>query len=161
VSPGPIGSVITPYTGPASSSATSSNVVAPVMSSPCQMACGTGAAPRQAGSSEKCRFTHPCGGISSAARGISAPYAVTGQQSGASARSRSWNAGSRGEAGFSTSMPASAAHRATALGPNCRPRPAAASGRVSTATTSCLDRSNSSREGTAVCGVPAKTRRMA
>ena len=124
VSCGPIGSVITPYTGPASSSATRRNVVAPVMSSPCQMACGTGAAPRHAGSSEKCRFTQPCAGTSSAARGISAPYAVTGQQSGASARSRSRKAGSRGEAGLSTSMPALAAHSAMGLGPTCRPRPA-------------------------------------
>ena len=66
-----------------------------------------------------------------------------------------------GEAGLSTSMPALAAHWATGLGPTCRPRPAAASGRVSTATTSCLDRSSSSRESTAVCGVPAKITRMA
>src|SRR5215831_17802326 len=57
-------------------------------------------------------------------------------------------------------MPAFAAYSATGLGPTARPRPAAASGRVSTATTSCLDRSSSSREGTAVCGVPAKTSRI-
>ena len=42
-------SVITPYVGPASSSLTIRNVVAPVTSSPAQIACCTGAAPRQAG----------------------------------------------------------------------------------------------------------------
>ena len=68
-----MGSVTTPNTGPASSSATSLNVVAPVTSSPCRMACATGAAPRQAGSNEKCRLTQPHRGRSSAARGIRAP----------------------------------------------------------------------------------------
>ena len=38
-----------------------------------RMACCTGAAPRQAGSSEKCRLTQPCRGMSSAGRGSSAP----------------------------------------------------------------------------------------
>ena len=140
VSPGLIGSVITPYTGPASSSATSWNVVAPVMSSPCRMACGTGAAPRHAGSSEKCRFTQPCLGISSAVCGISAPYAVTGQQSGAMARSRSRKAGVPGPGGLEhLDAGAGPRTRATGLGDLCRPRPAGASGRVSTATTSCLE----------------------
>ena len=35
-------------------------------SSPAMTACCTGAAPRQAGSSEKCRLTQPCRGMSSA-----------------------------------------------------------------------------------------------
>ena len=61
--------VIRPYVGPASSPATMRKVVAPVTSSPAQIACCTGAAPRQAGSSEKCRLTQPCGGIASAESG--------------------------------------------------------------------------------------------
>ena len=89
MSVGLIGSVRTPNTGPASSSLTIWKVVAPVMSSPCKIACCTGAAPRQAGSTEKCRFTQPCRGMPRADWGSSAPYAVTGQQSGAISRSRS------------------------------------------------------------------------
>ena len=53
--------------------ASSRKVDAPVMSSPAMTACCTGAAPRQAGSSEKCRFTQPCRGRSRAACGTSAP----------------------------------------------------------------------------------------
>ena len=55
-----------PNVGPASSSWTIRNVVAPVTSSPAQIERCTGAAPRQAGSSEKCRLTQPWGGMSSA-----------------------------------------------------------------------------------------------
>ena len=73
MSVGRIRSVITPYVGPASISFTIRNVVAPVTSSPAQRACWTGAAPRQEGSTEKCRFTQPCTGISSADCGSSAP----------------------------------------------------------------------------------------
>ena len=73
MSVGRIRSVITPYVGPASSSLTIRNVVAPVTSSPAQIACCTGAAPRQAGSTEKCRLTQPCSGMSSADCGSSAP----------------------------------------------------------------------------------------
>ena len=69
--------------GPVSSPASSSKVVAPVMSSPCRIACCTGAAPRQAGSSEKCRLIQPRRGISKADGGTSAPYATTATQSGA------------------------------------------------------------------------------
>ena len=100
VSAGRIRSVITPNVGPASSSLTIRNVVAPVTSSPAQIECCTGAAPRQAGSTEKCRLTQPWTGMSSADCGSSAPYATTGQQSGASARSASWNSGSRGCVGL-------------------------------------------------------------
>ena len=67
------GSVTMPYTGPASSSRTSRKVVAPVMSSPAMIARWTGAAPRHAGSSEKCRFTQPCAGMARTSSGISAP----------------------------------------------------------------------------------------
>ena len=160
VSRGPTASVTTPYTGPASSSLTMWNVVAPVTSSPCSRACCTGAAPRHAGSTEKCRLTQPCGGMSRADCGSSAPYAVTGQQSGPISRSRSRNAGSRTFAGVSTSMPASRASRATGLGSRWRPRPAGASGRVTTAATSCRDARMASRAGMAAWGVPAKTSRI-
>ena len=160
VSRGPTGSVRTPKTGPASSSLTMRNVVAPVMSSPCSRACCTGAAPRQAGSTEKCRLTQPWGGMSSADCGSSAPYAVTGQQSGPIARSRSRNSGSRTFTGVSTSRPASRASRATGLGSRWRPRPAGASGRVTTAATSCREARTASRAGIAAPGVPANTSRI-
>ena len=52
-------SVMTPSTGPVSSPRSMTKVEAPVTSSPAMMACCTGAAPRQAGSSEKCRLIQP------------------------------------------------------------------------------------------------------
>ena len=55
-------SVTTPYTGPESRLGSMRNVVAPVTSSPAAMAACTGAAPRHAGSNEKCRLIHPSGG---------------------------------------------------------------------------------------------------
>ena len=73
VSRGPIGSVTTPNTGPVSSPASSRNVVAPPTWSPARIAACTGAAPRHAGSREKCRFTQPCAGRSSSGCRISAP----------------------------------------------------------------------------------------
>jgi hypothetical protein len=73
VSRGRTASVITPNVGPASRAGTIRNVVAPVTSSPAHRACCTGAAPRHAGSSEKCRLTQPCTGMSRALRGSSAP----------------------------------------------------------------------------------------
>ncbi len=66
-------SVTTPYTGPASSSGTIRNVEAPVISSPCLIAACTGAAPRHAGSTEKCRLIQPNRGIASASGFSSAP----------------------------------------------------------------------------------------
>jgi hypothetical protein len=52
-------SVTTPYTGPESRLGSIWNVVAPVTVSPAAMAACTGAAPRHAGKSEKCRLIHP------------------------------------------------------------------------------------------------------
>src|SRR4051812_37115616 len=66
-------SVITPYVGPASISLMMRNVVAPVTSSPAQIACCTGAAPRHAGRHEKWRLTQPWAGMSSALCGSRAP----------------------------------------------------------------------------------------
>src|SRR5512144_1511618 len=133
------------------------NVVAPVTSSPAMRARCTGAAPRQAGSSEKCRFTQPCAGRSSAAFGTSAPYATTGTQSGASCASRARNSGSDGRRGCSTSSPAASAQAATGDRDRCRPRPDGASGRVTTPTNSCPEAAIASSAGTATCGVPAKS----
>ena len=82
VSVGRTVSVITPNAGPASSSLTMRKVVAPVTSSPAQIACCTGAAPRQDGRTEKCRLTQPWSGRPARDRGSSAPYATTAQQSG-------------------------------------------------------------------------------
>src|SRR3954447_10135740 len=124
------------------------------------MACCTGAAPRHAGSSEKCRFTHPRGGMSRAARGTSAPYATTGQQSGCSSARRARKSSSRGRSGVSTSTSAASAMARTGLATTRRPRPAGRSGLVTTATTSWRGLSSSARSvGTATAGVPAKTRR--
>ncbi len=160
VSVGRIRSVITPYAGPASSSLTMRKVVAPVTSSPAQIACWTGAAPRQAGSAEKCRLTQPWVGMSSADCGSSAPYATTGQQSGASALRASWKSGSRGCSGFRTGTPRAAARSATGEGSSLRPRPAGASGRVTTPTSSWSEAAMASRDGRATSGVPAKTTRI-
>ena len=66
-------SVSCPKTGPVSSPFSSRKVLAPVISSPAMTECWTGAAPRQAGSREKCRLIQPCAGMASARSGISAP----------------------------------------------------------------------------------------
>ncbi|SLA05367.1 Uncharacterised protein [Mycobacteroides abscessus subsp. abscessus] len=73
VSVGRIVSVSTPYTGPVSSPFSSRKVLAPVVSSPAAIAACTGAAPRHAGNTEKCRLIQPCGGISRTSGGISPP----------------------------------------------------------------------------------------
>ncbi len=54
-------------------------------------------------------------------------------------------------------MPCSAASCATGDSTIVRPRPARASGRVTTATTSCRLAISARNEGRAVSGVPAKT----
>ena len=73
MSVGRILSVTTPYTGPESRLGSIRNVVAPVMVSPAAIAACTGAAPRQAGSSEKCRLIQPRGGTASRSSRSSAP----------------------------------------------------------------------------------------
>jgi hypothetical protein len=58
-------------------------------------------------------------------------------------------------------MPVSSASSATGDGCTLRPRPDWASGRVTTATTSCRGESIRVRsDGSAASGVPAKTRRI-
>ena len=73
VSVGWIVSVTTPYTGPESSAGSIWNVVAPLTASPAAIAACTGAAPRHAGSSEKCRLIHPCAGTASRPSRSNAP----------------------------------------------------------------------------------------
>ena len=135
------------------------NVDAPVMSSPCRIACWTGAAPRQAGSSEKCRLIQPCGGTSSAAGGSSAPYATTGQRLDAELAQpvEELRVARLGRASTPARRPR-AASSATGEAVSRRPRPARAGGRVMTATTSCAgDSSRARSDGTAASGVPAKS----
>src|SRR5262249_22573573 len=69
-------------TGPVPSPPSTWNTPAPASPPPATSARCPGAAPRQAGSSEKCRLTQPYRGMSSASGGTSAPYATTGTQSG-------------------------------------------------------------------------------
>src|SRR5699024_649496 len=161
VSSEPTSSMTVPNTGPASISRTTRNVVAPASSSPARMVACTGADPRHAGNSEKCRFTQPCTGISRVDFGINPPYATTGQASGAISRSRCWNSSSPGRSGASTSRPYSSAHCPTGLRRVARPLPDGASGLVTTAATSWeADSSNARNDGTAGSGVPANTRRI-
>ena len=100
VSVGRIVSVSVPKTGPVSRPASSWNTLAPVTSSPCSTACCTGAAPRQAGSSEKCRLTQPCAG--DLQRGRRHQRAVGDDRARSRARARAagpGSSGSRGRAG--------------------------------------------------------------
>ena len=73
MSVGRIVSVTTPYTGPESRLRSIWNVVAPVTESPAAMAACTGAAPRHAGSREKCRLIQPLPGTASSPSLSSAP----------------------------------------------------------------------------------------
>ena len=126
--------VSVPNTGPVSKPASILNVEAPVTSSPAMIARCTGAAPRHCGSNEKCRLIQPCSGMPSISAGTRPPYATTGMQAGAIRRSSS--AMSASFAGLSTRSPRDSANAATGDGVRIRPRPAGASGRVMTASTS-------------------------
>ncbi len=86
--PGRMVSVVVPSVGPESSPSSMRNVVAPVTSSPAMIARCTGAAPRQAGRTEKCRLTHPCRGTASTSGRRISPYATTGATSTSSAARR-------------------------------------------------------------------------
>src|SRR6185369_12369656 len=57
-------------------------------------------------------------------------------------------------------MPRASAHSPTGERRTARPRPATASGRVTTATRSCDDDAIASSDGSATLGVPAKTSRI-
>ena len=131
-------------------------VEAPVTSSPASSACCTGAAPRQAGSSEKCRLTQPCRGMSSAARGNSAPYATTGQQSGAS-RAAGRGTPGRAAGGRQDSTPA----RRELPRPARRQRAPAAGGRVGPGDDGddlvAVAAAAPAGSAAAAAGVPAKT----
>ena len=88
VASGAISSERVAYTSPASSSGTSRNTDAPVRASPAMSACCTGAAPRHAGSSEKCRLIQPWRGVESSGSRTRPPYATITPRSGSSARER-------------------------------------------------------------------------
>ena len=107
---------------------------------------GGGAAPR--GQQREVQVDPAGGGTARAAGARGAPYATTGQASGASSRAGPGSSGSLGRSGVSISSPALLrAHRAPGDGTSSRPRPARASGRVSTATTSWREASRASRAG--------------
>ena len=109
--------------------------VTPLTASPAQMARCTGAAPRHRGSKEKCRLIQPPGTASSNACGKSMPKATTAATS--ASRARTWaTSSSSAFAGFSTGRPSWSARLATGEAVSFLPRPAGASGRVSTATIS-------------------------
>ena len=93
--------------------------------------------------------------------GTSAPYATTGQQSGASSSSRSRRAGSRGAGRLQrldTGLGGPPAPPATR--PACRPRPAGRPAGSGRRRPRGEEASRASSAGTATSGVPAKTRRI-
>ena len=115
--------------------------------------------PRQAGSREKCRLTQPCrrnrpGPMPAAGHRTPPPGSSPAPARSAGPRSPAPAAGPA----CNTSIPSSSARSATGLESARLPRPAGASGRVSTATTSCADAA-AARPATAdaTSGVPAKT----
>ena len=136
------------------------NVVAPVMSSPCTMACCTGAAPRHAGSSEKCRFTQPCAG--DVQRGPRDQRAVRGD------RAAVRRDGPQPAEEFLVAGPGRLEHLQAGLGRALGDR----AGHLVQAAACRGVRpgdhgrhlvpgpSSASSAGTAACGVPANTRRM-
>ena len=162
MSVGRIRSVITPNVGPASIALTIRKVVAPVTSSPAQIACWTGAAPRQAGSTEKCRLTQPCArdveGALRQQRAVGDDRAAVGRQ----VAQRGLEVGVARVVGLEhRQRRAPRRAGATGLATSLRPRP---DGRVGTGDdadelVAGWPRS-ASREGTATSGVPAKTTRI-
>ena len=158
VSWAPIETVDWARIGPASMPRVMRNTVAPVTSSPAQMARCTGAAPRHCGSNEKCRLYQPIGNASSTSCLSSLPYATTAAASAPVAASSAMKVSSPGSDSI-TGSPSSMAACLTGLGISLRPRPVGASGRVSTATTSKCSASpaNARKAGTATSGVPANS----
>ena len=90
-------------TGPVSRPASIRMRHTPVSASPASIARSTGAAPRQRGSSEKCRFTKPCGSASSNETGSSWPNATTTPSAAPLARTSSTT--SRAFSGVRTGEP--------------------------------------------------------
>ena len=88
VSRAPIGVLAREITGPVSRPASIRITLMPVVASRARIARWIGAAPRQRGSSDACRFTQPSRGHASTARGSSSPYAITIRRSGARRRAR-------------------------------------------------------------------------
>ncbi len=109
-------------TSPASSSATSWNTLAPSTRSPAMSARCTGAAPRHAGSREKCRLIHPAVGAESSGSRTSPPYATITPSSTCSAEI-SAVAASSSRAVLITGRPSSTAAWATGDGVSNPPSP--------------------------------------
>ena len=131
-------SVSVPKTGPVSRPASSWNTVAPVNSSPCQIACCTGRRAPPGGQQREVQVHPAVPGMSSAAaapaRRRRPPDAVRGELvAGAGTPAR--GAGGLERLDAVVVGPAAPAGRAA----GCRPRPAGASGRVTTATSSWRD----------------------
>ena len=146
---------------PASSSAVPSISVIPVSVSPARIACATGAAPRQRGSSDAWTLIARPSTRASSAPGMRLPYAAQMSTAGRSARTAS-SSTPRRRAGWSTVRPSSAARCATAER-RIRPRWAGRSGWVTTPARmicpAAASATSASSDGSANAGVPRKTTR--
>src|SRR5215471_1181598 len=132
-------------------------IVTPVSGSPARMARSTGAAPRQRGSSDRCRFSRPSGAARSTGAGRSWPNAATTPASTPAARRSSVT--SRARFGVRTGRSSSPAAAWTGLGWVAAPRLRRRSGWVTTRATSWPASCTARSTGTAVAGVPKKATR--
>src|SRR5438270_5768693 len=149
VSSGPISARWHAYTEPVSRPSSSAIRQTPVSLSPARMARSTGAAPRQRGRSEKCRFT--MGSRSRTWGRMRRPKATTTPSSAPASRTSSTRS--------LTARPSSWAAAFTGVGSRSAPRARRRSGWVTTRTIS-WPASTSARSGdTAASGLPKKARR--
>ena len=146
VSPGRIGASTRAWTGPVSRPSSSAIRQTPVLSSPARMARSTGAAPRQRGRSEKCRFT--IGTCRSTSARMSVPKAKTTPSSTFASRTSATR--------LETGSPSSSAHCFTGVGASALPRPRRRSGAVTTSATSWPASCRARKKPTATSGVPRK-----
>ena len=130
--------------------------VTPVPASPLTMDQLMGAAPRNAGRSEACRFTEPMGGTLRISRDRIWPYATTTDRSAPRAVISSTKPSERADSGSRILKLWSSASSLTADARSSLPLPAGRSGWVTTPTISCPSSPSARREGTAKAGVPQK-----
>lgn len=149
-----------PSTSPASISSASVITLTPVRASPARIAALIGAAPRQRGNSEACRFTAKRSANSE--RPNFCPKAITTQASASQPRIISRTPDSFTRSGFNTATPGnrSAAKPPTGVGVNTFPRPEGRSGCVTTPTTSCTSH-NAPSVGNPKAPEPKYTTRIA
>ena len=120
-----------------------------------------GAAPRQRGSSEACKFRHAIFGASSTAFGKICPYAITTITSGLSATISATASGARIRTGCSTGTPYCSASTLIFGAVSSSLRPTGLSGCVTSATTSISwIISNHRKHGSPISPVPMKTTRI-